>query len=137
MIYLCNAWSLNMLHYMPCGAGCRTQIRHISAFEAGELLRENPFVSFFGHNWTAFHLARYLQAEIPVNRGKLKLEEGDILLVASAGKSSRDPESGARKLPKWRFYTVTLCPAENSDQRADDGTEEEAAGTPSTAEEKE
>ena len=125
MIYLCNAYSLHMLHYMPCGTGCRNQIRHISAFEAGELLRENPFVSFFGHSWTAHHLARYLQVEIPVSRGKLKLEEGDILLVASAGKSSRDPVSGKKRLPKWRFFTVTLCPVEDGEQRANDGASEE------------
>lgn len=121
MIYLCNAYSLHMLHYMPCGTGCRIEIRHISALEAGAMLRDNPFVSFFGHGWTAGHLARYLQVEIPVNRGRLKLEEGDVLLVASAGKSSRDPQTGMRKLPKWKFFTVTLCPEDDVDDRADEG----------------
>ena len=53
MIYLCNAYSLHMLNYMPCGTGCRTETRHISAAEAGEMLRTQPFRSFFGHGWTA------------------------------------------------------------------------------------
>ena len=123
MIYLCNAYSLHMLHYMPCGTGRRTEIRHISALEAGEMLRNQPFRSFFGHSWTAGHLARYLQVEIPVSRGRLKLEEGDVLLVASAGKSSRDPQTGIRRLPKWKFFTVTLCPEDDVDDRADDGAE--------------
>ena len=120
MIYLCNAYSLHMLHYMPCGTSCRTEITHLSAFEAGEILRTQPFESFFGHGWTARHLAKYLQVEIPVSRGRLKLDEDDVLLVASAGKSSRDPLSGKRKLPKWRFFTVTLVP-DDSESRADDG----------------
>ena len=118
MIYLCNAYSLHMLNYMPCGTGCRTETRHISAAEAGEMLRTQPFRSYFGHGWTAYHLARYLQVEIPVSRGRLKLEEGDVLLVASAGKSNRFPIDGQRKLPKWKFFTVTLV---DVDVRADEG----------------
>lgn len=123
MIYLCNAYSLHMLRYMPCGTSCRTEITHLSAFEAGELLRTHPFESFFGHRWTAHHLAKYLQVEIPVSRGTIKLEEGDILLVASAGKSGREPGYPKRKVPKWRFFTVQLVP--DSELRADDGASDD------------
>ena len=109
MIYVCNAFSFHMLKYMPCGEGCRTEVRHISALEAGDLLRDQEFISFFGHDWTAHHLSRYLHVEIPVNRGKIQMDKGDLLLVASSGKCSRDVLTGMKRLPKWHFFTVKLA----------------------------
>lgn len=118
MIYLCNTFSLHMLKYVPCGQGQTIEITHISAMEAGTMLREHAFRSYFGHHRTAFHLGRYLRVTVPVCRGTIAMEPDDVLLVA-ASQSKRDRESGRMRLPKWRFYTVQL--------RANDGATDRSA----------
>ena len=107
MIYLCNAFSVNMLPAMHVGEGREMKIERISAIEAGSILHENDWQSFFGHEGSAYHLGRYIKTTIPINRGTFKLTPDDVLIVAAV-ESRRKWESGRRRCPEWRFYRVTI-----------------------------
>lgn len=116
MIYLCNTFSLHMLQRMNCGQSTNVEMTRISAQDAGRLLRNNAFRSFFGHKDSAYHLGRYLHVTIPISRGMIKLRENDMLLVAAMN-SKRAWEQGLKGCPGWRFYMVTITEG-NDDDRA-------------------
>ena len=68
MLYLCNGFSVGMLGRGSdrWGHQARLSFRTIRPRDAGNLLRENEFISCFGHEDTAWHLSRYLKVDIPV-----------------------------------------------------------------------
>ena len=106
MIYLCNTFSLHMLPRMNVGEVREVRIRRISAIEAGDVLQNNAYRSFFGHDVSAWHLGRYLHTQIPVSRGTIQMDEDDVLIVAAIT-SKRRREAGYKSVPGWVFYEVT------------------------------
>ena len=107
MIYLCNTFSLHMLRKMGCSHSQQVEVTRISAADAGSMLRNNAFRSFYGHQRSAYHLGRYLHVTIPVSRGTITLMENDLLLVAAI-QSKRSWEQGWKGCPSWKFYTVNV-----------------------------
>ena len=108
MIYLCNAFSVNMLPWLWVTEGRTVRIERISAKEAGEILHEQHWISAFGHQHSAWHLSRYLRVNIPVARTSFKLEPEDVLIVA--GIESRVKwERKERSCPEWKFYRITVA----------------------------
>ena len=107
MIYLCNAFSVNMLPGMWVGEGYDVRIERISAKETGRILRDEEWVSVFGHEYSAYHLSRYLQIRVPVSRDSFKLTPDDILLAAVV-ESRRLWEQGRRGCPEFKFYRVYI-----------------------------
>ena len=106
MIYLCNAFSVNMLPALWVTEARTVHIERISAIEAGRILRECEWTSAFGHRFSAWHLARYLKVEIPVSRDSFKMTPEDVLIVA--GVENRGQWHNEMKCPKWKFYRVQL-----------------------------
>ncbi len=53
----------------------------ISKEEATKLLKENEFISAVGHKGTAEVMSELLGVEIPVNRVRVEMEEGDTAIV--------------------------------------------------------
>ncbi len=102
MIYLANAFSLNML---DIGAeGMRVDIQPTS-------LSEIPAdaVSIIGHADMAAILSGILNRDVEVNRGSVTLKEGDILFVAQYH-GSRLP-AGETELPsdaRIEFYRIAF-----------------------------
>lgn len=105
MIYLCNTFSVLMIPPMAVRDRRGLQIERISAAEAGELLRTSPFESAFGHSWSAWHLSRYLRVRVPASRHTIRLEGGDVLLVAEVVNKNRFT-ARIEGAPKWVFYRV-------------------------------
>lgn len=116
MIYLCNAFSVSMLAPMWVTEGRKATIERISAKETGEILRTSEWASYFGHRNSAWHLTRYLQVGIPVNRGTFTLTPEDVLIVAAV-EGRRKWEDRRSKCPQWKFYRVTIEKTENVDRR--------------------
>ena len=107
MIYLCNTFSVHMIPRLYVGEMRDVSIRRISSIEAGSILKGNAYRSFFGHDVSAWHLGRYLHTSIPVSRGTVVLQEGDVLIVAAIT-SKRRREAGYKGVPGWDFYEVKL-----------------------------
>ena len=107
MIYLCNAFTVHMLPLMRVNESHTLNITKISAKEVMSILRENAFRSYFGHEESARHLAKYLGVTIKICRGYITLTENDILIVAAiTGK--REWEHGLKGFPGWVFFLVEL-----------------------------
>ena len=115
MIYLCNAFSVNMLPALSVTEGRTVRIERISAREAGEILHQEVYRSAFGHLHSAWHLSRYLHIEVPVCRDSFKLTPEDTLIVAGV-ENRRQWEIGERSVPDWRFYRVTVFEEVRNDQ---------------------
>ena len=107
MIYLCNTFSVSMLGPLWVTENRQIRIERISAKETGEILRGSEWKSYFGHRNSAWHLARYLQAGIPVNRGTFFLMPEDTLIVAAV-EGRRKWEDMRSRCPQWKFYRVTV-----------------------------
>lgn len=107
MLYLANGFSTGMLGYQAGRWGSVTKVEFttLEPWVAGRLLRENEFVSCFGHADTAWHLSRYLKVEIPVSRQSISVTPADVVLVASARKK-REYHAGEIGCPRWMFYLV-------------------------------
>lgn len=107
MIYLCNTFSVHMLGRLNVNNTRTIRIRRISSIETGNILKSNAFRSFYGHTESVKHLSRYLHLKVPVCRGTVNLEKGDILIIATIS-SKRDWEKGLKPYPKWRFFELEL-----------------------------
>lgn len=107
MVYLSNTFSVSMTAPMKVGGHVVPDIERISAKEAGRILREADFVSAFGHVWSAWHLSRYLKADIPVSRNEIRLTPEDVLIVAHISNVNRWTKR-VDGLPKWEFYRVKI-----------------------------
>ena len=107
MIYLANAFSVGMLPYAEMGTPRELEITRISAREVFALLHDQPFHSVYGHAGTAWHLSRYLQVRVPVQRKMIRLSPGDVLIVARANLAREDHWDPSRA-PKWQFFRVEI-----------------------------
>ena len=107
MIYLCNTFTVHMLPIMQANESYPLTITRIPAKEVMAILRENAFRSYFGHEESARHLARYLGVTIKICRENITLTENDVLIVAAiTGK--RKWEAGLKPSPGWVFFMVEL-----------------------------
>ena len=107
MIYLCNAFTVHQLPIMRVNDEHLVSFRRIPAREVMEILRENAFRSYFGHEDSARHLSKYLGVTVKISRGNITLTENDVLIVAAiTGK--RDWEAGRKSCPGWIFYLAEL-----------------------------
>lgn len=105
MIYLCNGLSIHMLEALNCGEAHRLKIERIPMAEAGQILRENQFRSYFGHVDTAKYLEKFLRVHIAPNRGMLDFRKEDVMIVATVS-SKREWEQGSKPAPGFKFYLV-------------------------------
>ena len=79
MLYLANAFSLNML---GTKAKVKIRIEKITAEEVKNIIQfHGKFQSAIGHLSTANVLSELLGIEVPHNRTEIKLEKGDVLIV--------------------------------------------------------
>lgn len=107
MIYLCNTFTVHMLPLMAANESYPLTVTRIPAKEVMQILRENAFRSYFGHEESARHLAKYLGVTIRISRGNITLTENDVLIVAAiTGK--RKWEAGLKPCPGWIFFMVEL-----------------------------
>lgn len=122
MLYLVNGFSTGMLGEGSERWGNRAVVcfETLRPGEAGRLLRENRFVSRFGHPETARHLGRYLRVWIPVSREPICPGPEDLILVASA-KHTRAYREGFLGCPRWRFYLVRRVKKEEGGRIQDSG----------------
>ena len=119
MVYLSNAFSLQMLQDFPCNVCIEevsqneamplTLVQEPSCDEGGvqcgwgDYRSEWAFISAIGHQDTANVLG------VPMNRINVCLEKGDVLFVAQL-QGGRLPE-GSTELPEgfsFKFFKVTL-----------------------------
>jgi len=110
MIYLANAFSLNMLFKPNAIIGVREM-----PIRAIKQIIEDEFTSAIGHESTAKLLSKILGVEVPVNRVKIILNENDSLIVFQLterlpeGKILSDEEIGQLFLRgKAKFFIVTV-----------------------------
>lgn len=106
MIYLTNSFSVHMLEKLKCGDAAEVRIERISWTEAGTILRNGQFRSFFGHKDTVPRLERFLRIHIPVTRELVKIRQGDAVIIATL-ESTREWEQGQKPGPGFQFYLVT------------------------------
>ena len=92
MLYISNAFSINMLH-----VGGNLSVEFVSRDVIVSRYRFSHMESAVGHVSTAALFSRELGREIPANRTTLRLAEGDILVVGQY----RGPrlEEGTTSLP--------------------------------------
>ncbi len=76
MVYLGNAFSLNMLN----APEVQLKISEISLQEAKNIL-SGGFISAVGHQATADVLSKLLDIPVLFNRIEVKLQKGDVLIV--------------------------------------------------------
>ena len=76
MIYLGNAFSLNMLN----APEVQLKVSEISLQEAKNIL-SGGFISAVGHQATADILSKLLDIPVLFNRVEVKLQKGDVLIV--------------------------------------------------------
>jgi hypothetical protein len=78
-IYLCNAFSINMLLPLP-PEGRTVKVRPVSLEEVKSLL-QGGFESAVGHPATAAVMSALLGVEVPPNRASIAVGPGDRILV--------------------------------------------------------
>jgi hypothetical protein len=93
MIYLSNAFSLQMI---DTSRAQNIHIAPVSVEQVQEILTRG-FVSVIGHADTAKILESMLHTGVAYNRANLKLQQGDILIVAQV-MGGRLPE-GTTEIP--------------------------------------
>jgi hypothetical protein len=76
MVYLGNAFSLNMLN----APEVQLKVSEISLQEAKNIL-SGGFISAVGHQATADILSKLLDIPVLFNRVEVKLQKGDVLIV--------------------------------------------------------
>lgn len=106
MLYISNAFSLNMVADM-IGDGIEINIKPLTIGEVKKILSANKFRSIVGHEDTANILTNLLDIRIDFNRATVKMEKGDILIVAQY--IGPRLEQGATKLPEGaeiQFYMI-------------------------------
>lgn len=108
MIYLVNAFSLNML---DINGPIELEVFPLQTEDdvLDILLTYKKFISVIGHKETADVISNMLGVNIEHNRATVKLSKNDVAIVAQY----RGPrlEEGARELPKGaeiKFYLVRV-----------------------------
>jgi hypothetical protein len=79
MIYLCNSFTLSMLHPSLLEGGVLIKASPISLGEVKALIQEG-FVSAVGHESTARVLSKLLGTDVPFNRAQIAIREGDVII---------------------------------------------------------
>lgn len=108
MLYLANAFSINMLDWSD-GNPKKVLFDPMTEEEVKEILQEYKFESYVGHEDTARILSNLLEVEIPFNRGNLTITPDDWLIVAQY--IGPRLEAGATTLPEGaeiKFYMVRV-----------------------------
>lgn len=85
-VYIANSFSLNMLKPIAKFSVYELLVIEVSEECVKRLLSENEFISAIGHESTARFLSKRLGISIPHNRIEVKLEPGDLLIVAQLTK---------------------------------------------------
>ena len=107
MLYLSNAFSINMLNFgLDAGRAPEVQFRPISYADAMDLL-SGEFTSAVGHTDTAAIISDLLNRSVTANRISVKLGLGDSILVAQFT-GPRLPE-GTTTLPEGASIQFLLC----------------------------
>lgn len=107
MVYLGNAFSLQMLDINEFGTGVR--INPIEEDTVSFIIQTTPCESCIGHADTARVVSNILGMEVPCHRKSIKLVQGDRLIVAQVV-GGRLPE-GTTVLPEGMgivFYLVEI-----------------------------
>lgn len=79
-LFLCNAFSLNMLDFEE-NKTVDVRIVKITEEEAKQWLKNNEFISAIGHESTAKIISQRLGIDIKPNRIMVKMKEGDMAIV--------------------------------------------------------
>ena len=106
MVYVANSFSLQMV---DPNKSHNIRVTPFSVAEVDVILYDREFVSCIGHVDTAAVVTSMLGKEVPCNRINVKLEKGDVLIVAQL-LGGRLPE-GATSLPEGfdiKFLHVSL-----------------------------
>jgi hypothetical protein len=102
MIYLVNAFSLNMIE-----GPVELQVLPLHKEEVAVFLKNREFISAIGHKETADILTNELGLDVKHNRITIKLGKNDIAIVVQY--TGPRLEEGATKLPKVaqiQYYLV-------------------------------
>lgn len=81
MLYVCNAFSLNMINPTENGGRMVATIQALSLDTTRHLLSFGDWKSFVGHADTAAVFSDELEIEVPMNRGNLVVTREDELIV--------------------------------------------------------
>jgi uncharacterized protein YbcI len=76
MLYLSNAFSLNML-----SSNATLKVSEVADEKVKELLSSDEFTSAVGHQSTADIMKDLIGVEVPANRVAIKLQKGDAILI--------------------------------------------------------
>ncbi len=101
MIYVSNAFSLNML----ASKNCQISVKGVNPKQVRQLLEGEVWVSVVGHAPTAAMLSENTGVDIRFNRVTAKLQPGDTLFVGQY--SGPRLEEGATTLPEGA--TIEWC----------------------------
>ncbi len=101
MIYVSNAFSLNMLAVK----NCQLSVKGVNPRQVAQLLDGEVWVSVVGHEPTAKLLSANTGVDIRFNRVTAKLEKGDTLFVGQY--IGPRLEEGATTLPEGA--TIEWC----------------------------
>jgi hypothetical protein len=93
-VYLCNAFSLNMLTNL----NAEIFVRLITTEDVRDFNAESPLVSAVGHPDTARVFASELGLDVPENRVNIKLQAGERIIVGQYAGPRLEP--GATTLPR-------------------------------------
>lgn len=106
MLYICNAFSLQMLNLEK---EQNIHLQPLTVEEVQEKLEKQDFISVVGHEDTANVLSNMLGVKVKQNRVNLSLTEKDTLIVAQLI-GGRLPE-GSTTLPKgfeFKFVKIAI-----------------------------
>ena len=81
VLYLANAFSLNMLDFNNENELTIKIEKKISEEMVKEILSKQNFVSAIGHESTARLISKKLGIEVPANRIQIKAKKGDKIVV--------------------------------------------------------
>lgn len=81
MLYVCNAFSLNMINPSENGGRMVATIQVMSMDTIRHLLSFGGWESYVGHADTANVFSDELEIEVPMNRGNLVVTASDELIV--------------------------------------------------------
>ncbi len=108
---MANAFSLNMIS----GSQAIVHVGKITPEEAKKLIEGRQIESYVGHEATAKLLSLLLGVDVPVNRGELKISDGDLIVLTLA---TRLPEGTVIKSVedlkniKYQLYHVAVMSVE-------------------------
>lgn len=108
-MYICNAFSLNMISQDVSTAYLR--VRRVSQETARRRLTDAGFVSAVGHEGTAQVLSQRLGMDIPAQRISITLREGQSVIVAQiAGRLPEGTVLSAEQVAglSVAYYEVTV-----------------------------